>query len=238
MIQDLTRRRGRDPNRRADLFAIFSGAAAVQETLQLDTMRGGEEDSEAKLNDPSKNTVDVADLEGPTVKSHPWGEMLAAQQIAGKPKVSALSLCVPDDQYFVRFRTLSKLLDAVDVGRAGVRDDGTQEMMLNCGDPAIGRGELDRALFAEIVLLELFRLVAVVGLRPVERVGIDVEHRTVDTLRATQQLRVLVAPPRLVAVVDERLLDVDRIAAARKVEGLFYRDAALVRPGQRHGELR
>jgi hypothetical protein len=117
LISDLTRRRGRDPSRRADLFAIFSGAAAVQETLQLDAMRDGEEASTAKLNDPSKNTVEVSDLEGPTVESHPWAAMLAAGRISGKkPEVSALSLCVPDDQYFVRFRTLSKMLDAVDVG--------------------------------------------------------------------------------------------------------------------------
>ena len=109
--------------------------------------------------------------------------------------------------------------------------------MLDRGHPAIGRGELHRALFAQVVLLVLLCLVAVVGLRAVERVRVDVEHRAVDSLRSAQQLRVLVAAPRLAGVVDQRLLDVDCIAAAREVEGLFNGDAALVRPRERHREL-
>jgi hypothetical protein len=116
-IERLDPRWGVRPNRRADLFDLFTGAAAVQESLQLDTMRGQEGDWIGDAADPSRNTVKVADLNGPTVKSHPWGKMLASQAVAGKtPQVSALSLCVPEDQYYVEFRTLSKLLDIVEVG--------------------------------------------------------------------------------------------------------------------------
>jgi hypothetical protein len=117
LIQQMTERRwgwrGRD--RQVDLFDLFTGASAVQEALQLDTMRARGED--AALGDPARNTVKIADLKGPTVKSHPWGKMLAAQTLGGKqPEVSPLSLCVPEDQLFIEFRSLTKMLEAIDVG--------------------------------------------------------------------------------------------------------------------------
>lgn len=113
--------------RQVDLFALFTGALAVQESLQLDTMRGqssavraragGSAALNVKVAGQVASTVKVASLAGPTVKSHPWGEMLAKQEAAGKKAdVSPLALCVPEDQYFVEFRTLTKFLDAVDVG--------------------------------------------------------------------------------------------------------------------------
>ncbi len=110
-------RRGVAPaDRRVDLFDLFSGALAVQESLQLDTMRQAAGPPGAAAN-PRRNTVKLADLEGPTVESHPWGKMLAAQTLAGKqPEASPLSLCVPADQYFVEFRSLGKLLEASEVG--------------------------------------------------------------------------------------------------------------------------
>jgi len=109
--------RGRDPNRRVDLFALFTGALAVQESLQLDTMRPDARGTAQRNAGPARNTIPVATLQGPTVKSHPWGQMLAAQHIAGKKAdVSPLTLCVPEDQYYIAFRTLSKLMEAADVG--------------------------------------------------------------------------------------------------------------------------
>ncbi|NQU20576.1 MAG: hypothetical protein HQ567_04785 [Candidatus Nealsonbacteria bacterium] len=119
LIQSVNRRRwrGLDPNRQVDLFAMFTGALAVQEALQLDTMRGEGNESLRVNYDPARDVVRMADLEGPTVKSHPWGKMLAAQTIAGrKPKVSPLAMCVPEDQYYVVFGSLTKLLEGIDVG--------------------------------------------------------------------------------------------------------------------------
>jgi len=116
-IERMHRRRGWGPDRRVDLFDLFTGALAVQESLQLDTMRGGRDVRMQPLADPAQNTAKVADLSGPAVKSHPWGKMLAAQTVSGnKPEVSPLSLCVPEDQFYVEFRALSKLLEAIDVG--------------------------------------------------------------------------------------------------------------------------
>ena len=96
-----------------DLFSVFSGALAVQESLQLDTMRG-----EANRNsDPARDAkraekVQLSELSGPTIKSHPWEEMLGTKQ----PEISPLSHYVPADFYFLEFRSLGKLLDLMDAG--------------------------------------------------------------------------------------------------------------------------
>jgi len=118
-IEQLNRRRRgrRGPERRVDLFALFTGALAVQESLQLDAMLGEGNESITSIRDPARSVVNIAELEGPTVKSHPWGKMLAAQTLAGKkPQVSPLALCVPRNQYFILFRSLTKLLEGAEVG--------------------------------------------------------------------------------------------------------------------------
>lgn len=135
-----------------DLFSVFNGALAVQESLQLDTMRfaatgdprpapeptpdstnynmavppPARRAPARRRNAPARTTpeaakevprprrpdVSVSTLSGPTVKSHPWTKMLGAR----KAEVSALSRLVPEDFYFVEFRTLNKLLEAFDAG--------------------------------------------------------------------------------------------------------------------------
>ena len=163
-----------------DLFSLFSGALAVQESLQLDTMRavtppaaGGSNRpaapalrNEPPPTPPARRTqtkppsrtqtarrgarrggaatqtttplpiaaavdptltrgqantqpqyrpgesVAVSSLAGPSVKSHPWERMLAGR----RPDISPLARDVPDDFYFVEFRTLTRLLDAFDAG--------------------------------------------------------------------------------------------------------------------------
>ncbi len=111
-------RRGRGgPDRNVDLFAVFTGALAVQESLQLDTMRAVSRDGENRMGNPKYETINVSALVGPTVKSHPWGKMLAAQNLAGnKPEVSELAMCVPEDQYFVLFSSVGKLLEVSEAG--------------------------------------------------------------------------------------------------------------------------
>ncbi|HEY0375875.1 MAG TPA: hypothetical protein VGC87_02865 [Pyrinomonadaceae bacterium] len=152
-------------NRRnsVDLFSIFTGALAVQESLQLDTMRGATQaqqaaqtvppglpavEPSAPLPQPSgarrrnarprarrraaaapvtgtgtlapqttaqqarraDEIVPVAGLQGPTVKSHPWEQLLRGR----KPAISPLADDVPEDFYLIEFRSLSKLLDVMD----------------------------------------------------------------------------------------------------------------------------
>jgi hypothetical protein len=96
-----------------DLFSIFTGALAVQESLQLDAMRGERQRGNSwnrKPSDPRKGPVNVADLTGPTIKSNPWEQMLAGR----KPDLSPLEQCVPEEFYLAEFRSLNKLLEALD----------------------------------------------------------------------------------------------------------------------------
>lgn len=116
-----------------DLFNIFSGALAIQESLQLDTMRGGPgqrtqpnpkgvvtklDPAAPRPKDGAKNAaqrpgdpIKVVSLTGPTIKSHPWQQMLAGK----KPAISPLARCVPEDFYYVQFRSLGKMLEALDL---------------------------------------------------------------------------------------------------------------------------
>jgi hypothetical protein len=121
--------------RDADLFGLFTGALAVQESLQLDSMRsvapqpapaadeallspearrreGPRVTLQGRQQPRTQGPVPVSTLAGPTTKSHPWEKMLAGR----RPDISALARAVPEDFYFAEFRALSKLLDAFDAG--------------------------------------------------------------------------------------------------------------------------
>src|SRR5262249_1112973 len=113
---------------RVDLFSTFTGALAVQESLQLDTMRGERRGGrgvvitpkaaipigpvKGKAVDPEPpaakdadvpKALPIASLRGPTQKAHPWEKMLGDK----KPEVGPLAKCVPDDFWFAEFRTLA-----------------------------------------------------------------------------------------------------------------------------------
>ena len=146
------RARGRDRRDGVDLFSLFTGALAVQESLQLDAMRAASpgdeprprpayelspqlksymgndpqakemydkqwreqlaawEQRQAELEKRRRAIVNVASLTGPTIKSHLWEELLAGRQ----PQISPLARQVPLDFYFIEFRSLGKLLDALE----------------------------------------------------------------------------------------------------------------------------
>jgi prepilin-type processing-associated H-X9-DG protein len=135
LLGDEFRQQRNERANRVDLFSIFTGALAVQESLQLDTMRGqsarrpppgrppadvkGEKGGprlkqKGKLDQRAakpKDHVKIAALTGPTIKSHPWEKMLGDK----KPEISSLARSVPEDYYLAEFRSLNKLLEAVDV---------------------------------------------------------------------------------------------------------------------------
>lgn len=100
-----------------NLFSLFSGALAVQESLQLDTMTGAATDPRPGLREngsprrAADELVSISDLQGPTIQSHPWAEMLAGR----KPGFSVLATLVPEDQYYVRFTSISKLLEVLEL---------------------------------------------------------------------------------------------------------------------------
>jgi len=110
---------------RADLFSTFTGALAVQESLQLDTMRGERPggrrgrlggavpQAPVGIEPPKKEAPEpppakagpVGQLTGPTVKSHPWEKMLGDK----KPDVGPLATCVPEDFWFAEFRSVAAI---------------------------------------------------------------------------------------------------------------------------------
>jgi len=124
---------GRQRNRQIDLYHIFSGSLAVQETLQMDALAGplnamadmegrpGTAGPRTEFFPPNlfnrepggfqekqrepKGQVPVSQLQGPTVQSHPWAKMLGDKA----PPVSAMALCVPSDQLFIRFNSVGDL---------------------------------------------------------------------------------------------------------------------------------
>jgi hypothetical protein len=103
-----------------DLFSIFSGALAVQESLQLDTMQGrpprsrpfqpqappeleGQPAPEPGGQNPSdgdetlrakrrQEVVALSDLQGPAIKSHPWKQMLRAKTGPGSPPFQTVKM--------------------------------------------------------------------------------------------------------------------------------------------------
>ena len=117
---------GKTPEARAfedrdkvDLFSLFTGALAVQESLQLDAMRSGSPGNQSDPLSPQnqskkigRETIPIASLNGPTIKSHSWRRLLAGR----KPEISPLANYIPEDFYFIEFRSLPKLLDAVETG--------------------------------------------------------------------------------------------------------------------------
>lgn len=111
-----------------DLLSIFGGAAAVQESLQLEAMAPqlvttqvqayGDQITRERFSSvfsrgrPSsgraEGVVPVDELHGPTVESHPWHEMLGGRQ----PVLSRLSKLVPADFFLVESRSVSKIVEA------------------------------------------------------------------------------------------------------------------------------
>ncbi|MFZ2961139.1 MAG: hypothetical protein WA705_30030 [Candidatus Ozemobacteraceae bacterium] len=91
------------PNRNArnaerpDLFALTTGALAIQESLQLDRMSNtGHRDATP--------TIPISKLEGPTIKSHPFAAMIGAKQSRTLP-IDAL---VPVEFYACHFTDIKR----------------------------------------------------------------------------------------------------------------------------------
>lgn len=133
----------RERSQNVDLFSLFSGALAVQESLQLDSMidpdatmrqavprlpvqapppAPGQATAKVPATvpvpmDPNDGAdagepVSIESLQGPTIQSHPWSDMLAGR----KPSMSPLAKCVPQDFYYVQFRSVNKMLGLLEQG--------------------------------------------------------------------------------------------------------------------------
>ena len=90
--------------RRPDLYAMTTGALAIQESLQLDAMTRGRAV-------PTKRAVRLASLTGPTIQSHPFKKMMAGRT----PTMFPAARLVPYDAYYCHFSSISKEIAASDL---------------------------------------------------------------------------------------------------------------------------
>ena len=111
-------RQARDVN----AFGLFSGSLAIQESLQLDRLSGQDRGGRQNPGGLQNSTVSMSTIEGPTIKAHPWTEMLAGRE----PEVSDLARLVPGDQFYVEARSVGKLLELTDVADLWGRHITTQ----------------------------------------------------------------------------------------------------------------
>ncbi|HQB39531.1 MAG TPA: hypothetical protein PL053_09690 [Deltaproteobacteria bacterium] len=96
---------GRDRREPPDMYSIFTGAAAIQESLQLEALRTPTRRGTA--NTGSSEQVKLAALIGPKVKSHPFKEMLKGKT----PQLPVLASLIPQDQYAVFFSDINKQIE-------------------------------------------------------------------------------------------------------------------------------
>ncbi len=85
-----------EERREADLYSMTTGLLSIQESLQLEVMLRG-----APL--VEQRPVPIADLTPPKTRSIPFTEMFGYKE----PKVSRIAAMVPDDQYYISFRSVS-----------------------------------------------------------------------------------------------------------------------------------
>jgi len=83
---------------------MTTGALAIQESLQLEEMTG-------QRNIPLERNVPISTLEGPSVKSHPFDEMLQGRS----SKTFPVAGLVPYDNYYCHFTSISKEIAASDL---------------------------------------------------------------------------------------------------------------------------
>jgi len=94
----------RDP---PDLYSVFTGAAAIQESLQLELLNTAPR-SDTKT---AEKELPLVSLSRPTVKSHPFREMLKGRT----PQVPPLAAVIPEDQYAVFFSDINKQIELADL---------------------------------------------------------------------------------------------------------------------------
>ena len=163
MFQNRAGRRGKAP----DLYAMTTGALAIQESLQLEEMTGRREI-------PLGRDVEISTLKGPTIKSHPFEEMLQGRT----PKVFPVAGLIPYDNYYCHFSSISKEIAASDLFKqwggsllramtVSARDSDLPSRYMN--QLCVDLSALTR-LFGDFVIGE----VAITGGDPFMREGTDV----------------------------------------------------------------
>lgn len=190
--QQETVRRGR---REVDLYAMSTGALAIQESLQLEEMTG-------RRDVAYERDTDIGVLEGPQVRSHPFEEMLEGRNT----RFFSIASLVPFDNYYCHFSSIAKEIEASDL----LKQWGTsllRGMTVSARDSdlpsrymeqiCIDVSQLTR-LFGGLVIDDL----AITGSDPFLREGSDVaaiisvrQQKVFDTLMSAYVTSVLAANP-------------------------------------------
>lgn len=107
--------RSRQRREAPDLYSVFTGAAAIQESLQLELLGTApwSPAQRAAIDGAGKSDalVPLAGLSGPTVKSHPFSEMLKGRN----PRLPPLAAVIPEDQYAVFFSDINRQIELADL---------------------------------------------------------------------------------------------------------------------------
>jgi len=155
-----------------DLYQVFTGSHAIQESLQRQALSAG--DRVGELN------VHVSRLEPPRLAALPYEKLLEEKRTREKiePKPHDLARLVPDDQYFLHFHSMRSLVELSDLStqwgtsllrlfRVQAKDQRLEAKLED--QLCLRRGPLTR-LFADAVISE----VAITGADPFVQEGADV----------------------------------------------------------------
>ena len=91
-----------------ELYEVFTGSLAIQETLQQRTLGGG----------PSAGdqTIHISQLQPPQLQSLDYEQLLKEQAEEGvEPNPHAMARLIPADQYFLHFRSMQAFENLVDL---------------------------------------------------------------------------------------------------------------------------
>lgn len=99
-------RRGGRRDRRTSVFGMLGGRAAIRETLQLQNLADNRKSKEGA------RTLPVSEIEGVTVESHPYDEMLGDNK-GGRLEIAEL---IPQDRFLAYFAAPHSILQFLDGG--------------------------------------------------------------------------------------------------------------------------
>ena len=136
-----------------DIFAVATGAAAIEESLQIETLRQVQESVVAE------QVVPITSLVGPEIKSHPYEKMLG-DSTSQVEKIAAL---VPFDSMYARFASVDAAYQFLDFLNVWGADILRMRNLTNDGDRIVRRVEeqlciqFDRGLepFVSLVVSEI-----------------------------------------------------------------------------------
>jgi hypothetical protein len=90
-------------NRR--LYELTTGADAIAESMALQRMRG------RNFRDKGERTIDISKVKGIDIAAHPWKKMMGDRRPGPEP----LARLVPEDNYYLHFKSIVKFLDLGDL---------------------------------------------------------------------------------------------------------------------------